>query len=228
MRQVTVFIIISAHILLFVSCAQGIYKLAGGKSPRVENAYTIQAYLNEKDSLPALHTYIHETPLDSATLLNFNTTWSNKFFDPNGNALLPKNENNGAPFFAHTVNNKDSVLAYYEKTIDTSKNLAKVLTPLRTLDRRKIFNENYTGKYVVIIPWMKYALYKDMREEVLETERIIREKNLPIQLITMNTDFQESWGLPLGKKVNGKYIWNKSERSVEATYNIAPLLKTSN
>ena len=120
------------------------------------------------------------------------------------------------------------MLAYYEKIIDTSKSLAKVLTPLRTLDRKKITEENYTGKYVVIIPWMKYALYKDMREEVLETERIIREKNLPIQLITMNTDFQESWGLPLGKKVNGKYVWNKSERSVEATYNIVPLLKTSN
>ncbi|TAH07926.1 MAG: hypothetical protein EAZ12_08260 [Sphingobacteriia bacterium] len=228
MRQITLYIVVAAHLLLFLSCAQGIYKLAGGKSPRVENASTVQAFLNQKDSLPALHTYIHQTPLDSASLLNFNTAWSNKFFDPNGNALVPKNENNWAPFFAHTAANPDSLSIHFEKLIDTNRNLNKALAPLRTLDRKNIFAENLIGNYVVIIPWMKYALYKDMREEVLETAKIIRQKNIPIQIILMNTDFQESWGLPLGKKVDGKYIWNKSERSVEATYNIVPLINSSN
>lgn len=228
MRQVTLYIVIAAHLLLIVSCAQGIYKLAGGKSPRVENASTVQAFLNQKDSLPALHTYIHQTPIDSASLLNFNTVWSNKFFDPNGNALVPKNENNWAPFFAHSVAYPDSLSIHFEKLIDTTRNLNKALAPLRTLERKNIFVENLIGNYVVIIPWMKYALYKDMREEVLETAKIIRQKNIPIQIILMNTDFQESWGLPLGKKVDGKYIWNKSERSVEATYNIVPLINSSN
>jgi hypothetical protein len=232
MRKAIRFLVVATHLLLFVSCAQGIYKLAGGKSPRVENPSTLQSFLREKDSLEVLHTYVHQFPIDTtkatiSKMLDFDSAWTVRFFNKDGYALESIEEIDYAPFFANQLVSEDSLYKHFKISDDKRNHLDSALFSLATFDNKRPTANDFAGKYVVLIPWNKYAMYKDMREDVIETTKIIREKNIPLQIVLMNFDFQENWGLPLGKKIPGKYVWNKSERSIEATYNMMPLLKKS-
>lgn len=82
-----------------------------------------------------------------------------------------------------------------------------------------------SSEYTVVIPWMIYSYKAMYKEDFQQLQSIIANHPLKITVLQLNLDFNQAWGLPLGAKVPVKTTLNIKERSVEAKYNVLPLLQ---
>jgi hypothetical protein len=219
-------IFLAFMVLLSSGCGQAIYQLTGAKTAKVENIATIEKFIQQQQIHFGPHWYFPKLPFD--TLINKfpNEFTKNQFFDESGVEWQAKDGDQDPFHFLHHAKNNDSLKQYYTPIEQTTTALTTKLNSIQSFIGAPLQPTEFKkAKFTILFPWNKY-LYKALYKwDLTEIEKILKHYPEKVNLHLINYDFNQTWGLPLGAKIPVKKRFNKSDRSLEATYNILPLLR---
>jgi len=220
------FILLFFILLLSSGCGKTMYKLSGMKTPRVENAASVLNFVETDFIKLGQQIYVSKFPLDTMEYTISIESITNQFFDNQGRELRAKNNDQDVSRFLHYAKDKDSLSKYYT-IVDTSVyNLSRWGQSFQQLDGQPISLTIFaSSEYTIVIPWMIYAYKAMYKEDFQKLQTIIASHPFKLSVLQLNLDFNEAWGLPLGAKVPVKTSLNLKDRSIEAKYNILPLLQ---
>lgn len=219
-------IFLACMILLSSGCGQAIYQLSGAKRAKVENIATIDQFIQQQQIHFGPHWYIPNLPFDTIQNKFPNEFTGNQFFDESGVEWQAKDGDQDPFHFLHHAKNNDSLKQYYTPVEQSITSLTTKLNSIRSFIGAPLQPEEFKkAKFTILFPWNKY-LYKALYKwDLTELEKTLKQYPVKVNLHLINYDFNQTWGLPLGAKVPVKKRFNKSDRSIEATYNILPLLQ---
>lgn len=191
---------IGIFISLTVSCTPIMKTLYGIKDPRVENKETLAKYL---DGIGLGHEVVY-IPSDMSLMPEVNEEFGRSvpeavLFDSEGNRRTYKDSDqdcNAGLFATIPGMNKNTVLKS-EKGAD----FISFTRMLSSLEDQSAFKMHERADYHLFISWTKYTgkLNKDHVREWVNLASTNDAVNIAVYLVNM--DFQESWGLELGKKM---------------------------
>jgi hypothetical protein len=220
------FILLFLTILLSIGCGRTMYQLSGIKTARVENAGSITAFTQSEFISFGQPIYIPRLPLDTSILNAPFNSIENQFFDKQGREWRAKDGDQDAFRFLHIAKHLDSLSTYYEIIDSKESNLTKWAESYQQLNGDSIQPSDLPStEFIIIMPWMIYAYKAFYKEEFQELKKIIANYSSKIAVIQPNWDFNQAWGLPFGAKIPVKTKWNRTDRSVEASYNVLPMLQ---
>lgn len=196
------------------------------KTPRVENAASILNFVETDFIKLGQQIYISKFPLDTIEYMLSIENITNQFFDNQGREWRAKNNDQDVSQFLHYAKHKDSLSTYYTIVDSSMYKLKRWGQSFHQLNGEPISVTSLaSSEYTVVIPWMIYSYKAMYKEDFQQLQSIIANHPLKITVLQLNLDFNQAWGLPLGAKVPVKTTLNIKERSVEAKYNVLPLLQ---
>ncbi|MCK4679010.1 MAG: hypothetical protein KAT48_12820 [Bacteroidales bacterium] len=196
MRKYLTYIFLTTLLVVLSSCTQIILKMQGGHLPRIENAETIESTL-EKYNLSDSNNYIICDSSSYFKILKEITSLPEiMFFNDLGEKMEIRKQGTCTAGVGVLI---DSIQDY--TVPDTSiyspfHQIDSLLYHLRTLEGEVINKSTIKeADYFVVIFWAKF-IGKLNRTKVKQWELALQaKKNLKIEVLKVNCDVQEMWGL---------------------------------
>lgn len=185
---------------LITSCSSIIGKMYGLKDPRVENFETLSNYLEGIQINNSNILIPKDVELINKVLGEFGQSIPQAvLFNSEGNRITYKetDQDCNAGLFVTIPNlNQNSKLKMEE-----GKNLEEFVEDLVYLQTQESITNFPNADFYLFINWAKYVgkLNEDHVKEWIELAN--SNEKVKIQVYKVNLDFQEIWGLELGKKV---------------------------
>jgi len=200
LMRIIVILIVLAEIIVLNSCSLGFKTLAGVRNPKVETKESIIKFL-DKTGYGFDYVFTLKGEKDSAIIINnvtsgFGTAF---LFDSLGTRYCLKS--NGMCGGSIIYNTFEDVEAYFDPCSNDSLKLHHFLSKMEPLYSNLEYSLPNNHKYYLIITWSKF--YK-RNFNFKYLKKLKEESKADVEVIWVNADLQESWGLKKGKKMKFK------------------------
>lgn len=217
-------------LLTLFSCGSAIKTLVGFKNPKVETKESLLSYLSEVKENETTYFLKADKIGDSATvyrnfLFGFNSDLF--MFSKNGQkyCYLGTEECSGVQMTSAFKNFEEN---YAPCTNDSTTTLSSFVNKLVDKNGKPLnSNDLPSAEYYIFQSWNKYSTSsKRLKEDINWLYDLKRNSTIPIEIILVNTDLLEEWGLEKNGELSVKF--KKEGKTIDMTFGKLPLKKQHN
>lgn len=216
-------------ILTLFSCGSAIKKLVGFKNPKVETKESLTGYLSEVKENQTTYFLKADKIGDSTTVYNnflFGFNADLFMFSKKGQKFCYQGteECSGVQMTGAFKNFNEN---YAPCTSDSITTLTSFLEKLVDQNGKSLHNNTLPpAEYYIFQSWNKYSTpAKRLKEDIEWLHDLKKNSTIPIEIILVNTDLLEEWGLEKNGELPVKF--RKKGKTIDLIFGKLPLKKTT-
>ncbi len=207
------------------SCGAGVRALTGIKSPVVETKAAVTSYWKAQNIEHP--TYFFRPPSDTLTLyINTLRSFNSDIilFDRSGKQLCYADTDACLP--AQISDAKQNIEAHFDACETQEFEFSELLNRLQDADgNTPILPLANAPDYHLIVFWSKFTSKPGrLKKDIADYETLARETNASVQVLYVNTDLLDEYGLETGKKL--KFYYGPAKTGFTIRFGEMPFKKT--
>ena len=213
--------------LVLISCGSAVKTLVGFKNPKVETKQSLLNYLAEVKEKETTYFLKADKIGDSTTVYNnflFGFNADLFIFSKNGQKFCYQGteECSGVQMSSAFKNLEEN---YAPCTNDSVTTLTSFLEKLVDQNGKPLhYNTLPPAEYYIFQSWNKYSTpAKRLREDINWLYDLKKNSTIPIEIVLVNTDLLEEWGLEKNGELPIKF--RKNGKTIDLTFGKLPLKK---
>jgi hypothetical protein len=215
-------------LIVLISCGGAIKTLAGFKNPKVETKESVSKYLTDVNENKKTYFLKAEKIGDSATvyknlLFGFNTEIV--MFNKNDQKFCYQGteECSGIQMTNAFKNFNEN---YAPCVNDSETTLSSLINKLVDINGKSVTIKDLPlAEYYIFQNWNKYSTSsKKLKQDIDWLNDLKKNSNFPVEIILVNTDLLEEWGLEKNGELPLKF--KKEGKTIDMTFGKLPLKTT--